>query len=100
MDRPRRVPSALKLAGPPPQSRIFRARSRWDRSNIEQYSSNDLPHGTTAPSVNISLQSEQPRRISFGHGVEVLLRKSFRAHRQQKVREAVRRHRVTFLPKV
>src|SRR5262245_13210899 len=50
---PRRVASALKLAGPSPQPRILRPRSASVRANIRRYSSNDRPQGTTCSNVNM-----------------------------------------------
>src|SRR5215216_5745246 len=47
---PRSVNSALKLAGPPPQSRIRSSRSWGVRSNIATYSAIVLPQGTTLSS--------------------------------------------------
>src|SRR5258708_21723975 len=49
---PRRVASALKLAGPSAQPRMFPRRSPSLSANIRQYSSKDRPHGTICSSVN------------------------------------------------
>src|SRR6266436_7851734 len=45
-ENPRLVISALKLAQPSPQPRIFRRRSVSVRSNISSYSRIERPHGT------------------------------------------------------
>jgi hypothetical protein len=56
--RPAAVISLLKLAGPSPQPKIRKFKSASDRLNINLYSSNDLPHGTTSSSFIIDSDQE------------------------------------------
>src|SRR5438045_8634326 len=61
--QPRRVASALKLAGPSAAPRIDRPASALESANMRPYSSKVRPHGTIVASVNIG-----PRIIMPGHG--------------------------------
>src|SRR3954452_5421171 len=56
---PSRLTSALKLAGPPAQSRILPNKSWGVRSNIPTYSAFERPQGTTFSSLNL-LPSSSP----------------------------------------
>src|SRR5215468_8193765 len=79
---------------------MVRPRSRSESANIARYSSNDLPHGTTASRVNISLQAQETRRVDLRHRVDVLRREPFGAHGDQEVCEAVRRHGIALLSEI
>src|SRR5258708_5081934 len=67
-ENPRLVISALKLAQPSPQPRIFRRRSVSVRSNIRSYSRIERPHGTIwssrtliPPEVTLNIPNVQAR---------------------------------------
>src|SRR5689334_20268549 len=76
-DNPAAVASALKLAGPSAQPKIRPCRSSEESANMRQYSSNDLPHGTTWDSVNTAHYVEKGLRWGTVGGVGEPIRSRF-----------------------